>query len=343
MTSINSYPLVSVIIPVFNQKEEYLRQCIESILNQDYPNFELIISDNHSENGSWEVINSYEDSRLKLVRPPQHLPMVQHWAYAGFHAKGEYLSMMGSDDWAEPGWLSEMMAEFISYTTATFSFPNLVLNYQKTGKKHNARNFDIPTQLIPSTKAACQVAEWTSHMFSWWVVGAVIRAKDYFSVCGIARYATIHNGDYPLSLGLLTRGDVLYINRPLVNYRIWGEEDGKSDSKREIIILEDMVKIVTCIKLDPPVLSMLKKSGWSINRIRFRFIKLILVWLSSGLAKNSFSDEEKNRIIDGLSALVSINLIPRLLVVTLLPLIKFFSRHLKYRLFKLAIRKLFFS
>ena len=117
-------------------------------------------------------------------------------------------------------------------------------------------------------------------MFSWWIVGAVIRTEDYFAVSGIARYATVHNGDYPLSLGLLTKGDALYVSKPLVNYRIWGEEEGKSDGKRQAVILEDMIRILACIKSDPPVQSLCIGSGWSLGRIRRRFIWLTLLWIN---------------------------------------------------------------
>ena len=329
-------PLVSVIIPVFNQKEAYLRCCIESILNQDYPNFELIVSDNYSNNGSWDVINSYIDCRLKIIRPPHHLPMVQHWAFAAFNANGEYLSIMGSDDWAEPTWLSVMISNICLYPAASFAYPNIMLEFQKTGVKHIARDSHIPTHLITSTEAVQLVVKWTDPLFSWWVVGAIVRSKDYFSVCGIARYATIHNGDYPLSLGLLTKGDVVYVNQALANYRVWGEEEGKSEGKRKVILIEDMVKIITCIRMDQPVRLLLAKSGWSITRVRLRLIWLAFIWTAAGLDKSNLSATEKKRIANGFSSLLSLNILPAILISLLLMLIKLF-----YSPLKLISKKLF--
>ncbi|MCB1792022.1 MAG: glycosyltransferase, partial [Gammaproteobacteria bacterium] len=92
METENTLPLVTVVIPVYNQNDAFLRQCIDSVLEQDYPNLEVLVSDNHSNNGCSDVILSYADSRLRVVRPPVHLPMVQHWAFAVFQARGEYLS-----------------------------------------------------------------------------------------------------------------------------------------------------------------------------------------------------------------------------------------------------------
>lgn len=319
-------PLVTVVIPVFNQKEDFLRQCIESVLCQDYPNLEVIVSDNHSDNGSGDVIHSYADPRLRVIRPPRHLPMVQHWAFAASHARGDYLSMMGSDDWAEPGWLTTIMPELASRPTASFAYPNLILYFQKNSTTQPARNEAIPTQLMPAAEAARQVVEWTSHMFSWWIVGAVIRTGDYFAVSGIARYATIHNGDYPLSLGLLTRGDALYVQQKLVNYRIWSEAEGKSDARRQAIIMEDMIRILACIQTDQPVKSLCKQSGWRIGRIRRRFVMLALTWSSPLATGSGATADERKRVIESLATLMSVRISPRYIMAPLFVAMKLFLR-----------------
>lgn len=326
MDSATAPPLVTVIIPVFNQRADFLRQCMESVLDQGYPNLEIIVSDNHSDNGSWDVIRSYADPRLRTIRPPRHLPMVQHWAFAASQARGEYLTMMGSDDWAETGWLETVMSELASRPTASFAYPNLNLQIQKSGDVRPARNEAIPTQLMPQTEAARKVIEWTSHMFSWWIVGAVIRSSDYFAVSGIARYATIHNGDYPLSLGLLTRGDVLYVKQKLVNYRIWGEEEGKADARRQAIILEDMIRILACIQTDQAVKSLCRQAGWSIGRIRRRFVTLALLWSSPLATASKPTADERKRVIESLAALMSVRISLRFIVAPLFVVMKLFLR-----------------
>ena len=55
-------PLVSIIVPVYNQRPDFLRECIESVINQTYTNIEIIISDNHSTNETPEVLNTYRIS-----------------------------------------------------------------------------------------------------------------------------------------------------------------------------------------------------------------------------------------------------------------------------------------
>ena len=60
--------LVSVIMPVYNTKEEYLRSAIESILNQTFTDFELIIVNDGSTNNVEDVVLSYKDERIKYLK-----------------------------------------------------------------------------------------------------------------------------------------------------------------------------------------------------------------------------------------------------------------------------------
>ncbi len=57
-------PFISVVLPVHNG-EKYLRESIDSVLLQDYPHFEFIIWDDHATDSSAQIIDSYEDSRIR--------------------------------------------------------------------------------------------------------------------------------------------------------------------------------------------------------------------------------------------------------------------------------------
>ena len=67
-----SNPLISVLLPVYNE-EKYLSESINSILNQTYRNFELIIIDDGSTDKSIDIINSYDDSRIILIKNEKNL------------------------------------------------------------------------------------------------------------------------------------------------------------------------------------------------------------------------------------------------------------------------------
>ena len=92
---------LSVIMPVYNTKEEFLREAVESILNQTYTDYELIIIDDGSTNNVEEVINSYKDKRIVYIRQ-ENTGIVGALNNGWNHAKGEYIARMDSDDVSYP-------------------------------------------------------------------------------------------------------------------------------------------------------------------------------------------------------------------------------------------------
>lgn len=94
--------LVSVIMSNYNTPEEYLRQAIESILNQTYRNFEFIIIDDCSTDNSLQIIESYTDKRIKIIRNEQNLGITKSLNKGLAVAKGEFVARMDADDIAFP-------------------------------------------------------------------------------------------------------------------------------------------------------------------------------------------------------------------------------------------------
>lgn len=91
-------PKVSVIMPVYNTKEEYLREAIESILNQTFTDFELLVVDDASTEDVSRVINSYSDERIHYYRLAKNEGAAGARNYALSKATGDYIALMDSDD-----------------------------------------------------------------------------------------------------------------------------------------------------------------------------------------------------------------------------------------------------
>lgn len=99
----NLFPLVSVIMSVFNTEEAHLREAIESILNQSYKNIEFIIINDASENNSLEIIRSYnKDSRIRLINNDKNIGLTKSLNIGLKIAKGVYIARMDSDDISFP-------------------------------------------------------------------------------------------------------------------------------------------------------------------------------------------------------------------------------------------------
>lgn len=93
-------PAISVILPVFNG-EAYLRQAIDSILNQSFSDFELIIVDDGSTDRSQEIIKSYGDTRIRSIRNPSNLGLVGALNVGIGQARGKYIARQDQDDISE--------------------------------------------------------------------------------------------------------------------------------------------------------------------------------------------------------------------------------------------------
>lgn len=95
------YPLVSVLMPAYNAAL-FLKESIESILNQTYKNFELIIINDGSSDHTEEIINSYKDYRISYFKTPNNNGLVSTLNRGLLHCKGEFIARMDADDWAYP-------------------------------------------------------------------------------------------------------------------------------------------------------------------------------------------------------------------------------------------------
>lgn len=95
-------PTVSIIVPVYNA-EEYLKRCVDSILQQEYKDFELILVNDGSKDSSGAICDAYaqEDPRVKVVHK-ENTGVSDTRNLALDMAKGTYIQFLDSDDWITP-------------------------------------------------------------------------------------------------------------------------------------------------------------------------------------------------------------------------------------------------
>lgn len=104
-------PLVSVLLPTYHYAR-YLPEAIESVLAQDYPNLEIIISDDASPDGSADILRAYaaRDPRIRAVAHEQNLGMVANWNWCLQQARGTYVKyLFGDDRLASPHAISRLV------------------------------------------------------------------------------------------------------------------------------------------------------------------------------------------------------------------------------------------
>jgi glycosyltransferase involved in cell wall biosynthesis len=125
--------MFSVLLPTRNRLE-YLRYAIETVRRQDYSDWEIIVSDNFSEDNIGEYIASLAEPRIVYRRTDKSLPVTDNWNNALDQSSGRYIVMLGDDDGLLPGYFSNaklLIDEFESpdfiYSSALFfAYPGVM-------------------------------------------------------------------------------------------------------------------------------------------------------------------------------------------------------------------------
>lgn len=110
-----SCPGVSILIPVYN-RNVYIGDCIQSALNQTFSNVEVVIVDNASTDGTWEICQKFAalDDRVRIFRNQSNIGPVRNWIRCAQEARGKYSKILFSDDLLEPECIERMIEFFKS-------------------------------------------------------------------------------------------------------------------------------------------------------------------------------------------------------------------------------------
>ncbi|MCL4378622.1 MAG: glycosyltransferase family 2 protein [Actinobacteria bacterium] len=90
-------PLFTIAIPVFNRLN-YFKEALKSVLNQSFNDFELVIVDDCSTDGTWEYIRAINDPRVKIFRNKSNVGIVPNWRHCIERAQGTWFKFLMSDD-----------------------------------------------------------------------------------------------------------------------------------------------------------------------------------------------------------------------------------------------------
>ena len=128
---IGDKPLVSIGMPIYNGAHS-LRRSLESLLAQDYENFELIISDNHSTDSTLEICLDYmaKDKRIRYLRNEMNVGAIRNFNKVFEISEGEFFMWHAHDDYREPSYISACL-EVLENN------PNVILSCTKVLVKEN--------------------------------------------------------------------------------------------------------------------------------------------------------------------------------------------------------------
>lgn len=150
-----SSPRFSVIVPIYNV-ENFLHQCIDSILNQTYQNFELILVDDGSVDNCGRICDEYNSKSKKIfVIHKENGGLVSARKAGVFAAKGEYVAYVDGDDWVDSNWLLSVNKVIENYQPDMVEF-NVYKNTDGRNSLIKTSNFrgyfdrkDIENKIVP--------------------------------------------------------------------------------------------------------------------------------------------------------------------------------------------------
>ncbi len=203
---ISKTPKISVVMSVYNG-ERFLREAIDSILNQTYKDFEFIIVNDGSTDRSEKIIRSYKDKRIRLINQKNH-GLVYSLNKGVKLARSDLIARMDADDVSEENRLEKQIKFIKTNKSVTLVGSSMTVIDESSKIKH------IHHVLIddPELKQELLVRSPFAH-------GSVIFDKKKFIKAGMYKISNWPAEDYGLWLDISKHGNFYNINEPLYRYR----------------------------------------------------------------------------------------------------------------------------
>ena len=220
-------PLVSVFTPNYN-KAKFLRETIESVLQQTYANFEYIIIDDCSTDDSWNIINTYaaKDDRIKVYRNEENMKIVKT-RNKGFNLSSEnakYFAILDSDDVSAPERL-ETQVTFLEDNPQYGLVGSNTIIINEESKEIGFRNYALSDLDIRKVITRINPIAQSSVLIRKQVIQEVGLYDEKWNVC--------QDYDYWLRIGIGWK--IKNFNTPLIKYRL-------SSNQVKITNLKDTIK-----------------------------------------------------------------------------------------------------
>lgn len=183
MSSTIDSPLVSLLMPAYNC-EKFIKQAIDTILNQTYVNFELLIADDGSKDGTKTIIDSYQDKRIKCFHNTQNLGYLKTSNKLVKEAQGQFISFQDADDYCELNRL-EILINFFKINSHISCVGSNICKVDEKGEVISKSNFPLNhTDIVESFDRHRIVMTGSSLMVKKEVIDALGLYNEYFDRIG---------------------------------------------------------------------------------------------------------------------------------------------------------------
>lgn len=202
------YPLVSVLIPTYN-RSELLKNALDSILKQDYPNIEIIVSDNASTDSTNIVLKEYSEkySFIRYYRNKENLGGFRNYILVTEKMRGKYFFLLPDDDYLIDGAFFREAVEIMEKNYKVSLVRGIVQDYRTANNSISTITYKYRKIVEGNEYFLNYAKEGTEHIQGFF---ALIRKESFDEVGGIDEVCFL---DMVLYLKLFLVGDVAFINR----------------------------------------------------------------------------------------------------------------------------------
>jgi len=204
-------PIVTVVMPVYNAAL-YLKEAVDSILNQTLKDFELLIINDGSTDNSLQIIQSYDDKRIRLVNNEVNCGIIKTRNKGLALSTGKYIAMMDADDISLPTRLEKQVKYLEQNKDAAVLATKLVL-MNENGEEQGYWPEDFRTTTVSQINKTLPISNCIGQP-------TVMMRADTVKSIGYNN-AFLHNEDWGLWLNIISNGFVIAkLNEVLLKYRI---------------------------------------------------------------------------------------------------------------------------
>jgi glycosyltransferase involved in cell wall biosynthesis len=223
-----SQPFVSVLMPAYNPGP-YVREAIDSVLAQTYSAFELVIIDDASSDGSYELAQEYaaRDTRVRVFRQPHNQGIVaaRNRAFAEAKPDARYYAILDSDDVALPERLEQQVAFLEAHPDyALVGGHTLIID--EDGKPAGIRRYPTDYAAICRTITRYNPIAQPAVMLRRSLLGSAAPYNAGYPRCQ----------DYDLWLRLAAQHPIANLDRPVIKYRVSAQQGKRTHLRRTLAL-----------------------------------------------------------------------------------------------------------
>lgn len=222
-------PLVSICMPIYND-EDYVGEALSSVLNQTYKNLEIVFSNNCSTDRSVEVINSFNDPRVKIYHNETNIGGANNFVKVFEYATGKYMSYLSSDDKIAPTAIEEAVKILEDPANKDIVLVNTHIGIiDNLGKEVYVKKFPFGSGRISSYWGIRSNFIYGSNCIGE-PNGSVWRREAFMKIPRPLFSNSVYwTGDLDLKMELMLLGNTYMIPKPLGKFRVSAESGSNAN------------------------------------------------------------------------------------------------------------------